>query len=193
MFTVKRAVAATGILATAGFGSFMGVTAASATTHKCAVNPYCYTQEVTGTPLEMAGSVPWNNSPVTVTKIDTLKNAGTDFLDGQAAFPIPSHSSYNPKFFEYAPYGKPTGRCVTEPKKGAQLVLQRCDNSLNQTWDAHQIGSANSYSWVNEATGDYMTAGAHGSSGPIKDGTKLTGAKHVSGAKNQAWTATDGS
>lgn len=84
--------------------------------------------------------------------------------------------------------------CVTEPKKGAQLVLQRCNGSLNQTWDAHQIGSLNSFYWINEAAGDAMTAGSHGGKLPAKpEGTKLTGSKYVTGAKNQAWTATDGS
>jgi hypothetical protein len=181
----RRIIALTGIVATAGFTSLAAATVAGATTSQCASNPFCYTQEVHGTNLVMSvGSQrgPYSNEQVVVQKQDN-RNTAADFLDGLAPFPRTS----NAKFFEYAPRGRQSGYCVSEPHSHAALVLRSCDGSANQAWDATSSGST--YEWLNEATGDAMTDPGHNSSYG-RAGTQLTGA-HATGAASQLWDAVD--
>jgi hypothetical protein len=182
----RRVIAVTGIAATAGFASFATATMAGATTSQCAFNGFCYTQEVHGTDLVMSVGNTWgpsSNEKVVVQKQDDHSTA-SDFLDGLAPFP----KTTNAKFFEYAPRGKQSGYCVSEPHSHSGLVLRSCDGSANQAWDAQLSGS--SYEWINEATGDAMTdPGKYGSS-TGKAGTQITGA-HASAAASQLWDAKD--
>jgi hypothetical protein len=186
MSRARRIIAATGIVATAGFGSFAAATTAGATTSACKSNPYCYTQEVHNTNLVMSvGSNRghYSNDKVVVQKQND-KSTASDFLDGLAPFP----KTTNAKFFEYAPKGKQSGYCVSEPWSHSGLVLRSCNGSANQAWDA--VSTSNSYEWINEATGDAMTdPGSHGSSYG-KAGTQITGAK-ATGAASQLWDAVD--
>ena len=183
MSRARRIIAATGILATAGFGSFAAATTAGATTSACKSNPYCYTQKVHGTNLVMSvGSNRghYSNVKVVVQKQND-KSTASDFLDGLAPFP----KTTNAKFFEYAPKGKQSGYCVSEPWRHAGLVLRSCNGSANQAWDATLNGP---FEWKNEATGDVMTdPGSRGSSYG-KAGTQITGAK-ATGAASQLWDA----
>jgi hypothetical protein len=181
----RRIIALTGIVATAGFTSLAAATGASATTSACKSNPFCYTQEVHGTNLVMSvGSQrgPSSNEPVVVQKQDDRSTAA-DFLDGLAPFPRTS----NAKFFEYAPRGRQSGYCVSEPHSHAALVLRACNGSDNQAWDATPSGST--YEWINEATGDAMTDPGHNSSHG-RAGTQLTGAR-ATAAASQLWDAVD--
>ena len=180
----RRFIALTGIVATAGFTSLAGATMAGATTSQCAANPFCYTQEVHGSNLVMSVGSSWasSNDKVVVQKQDDHSTA-SDFLDGLAPFP----KTTNAKFFEYAPKGKQSGYCVSEPHSHAALVLRSCDGSANQAWDAKSSGST--YEWINEATGDAMTDPGHnGSYG--KAGTQLTGAA-ATAAASQLWDPVD--
>ena len=109
-------------------------------------------------------------------------STASDFLDGLAPFP----KTTNAKFFEYAPKGKQSGYCVSEPWRHSGLVLRQCNGSANQAWDATLNGP---FEWKNEATGDVMTdPGKNGSAG--KAGTQLTGA-NATGSANQLWDAVD--
>ena len=178
----RRILAVAGVIATAGFTTFASATMAGATTSACKSNGYCYTQEVHGTSLVMSvgGSWgPYSNEQVVVQKQDDHSTA-SDFLDGLA--PFPKHP--NAKFFEYAPRGRTSGYCVSEPHSHADLVLRPCNGSDNQAWDATGSGP---YEWVNEATGDAMTDPGHNNS-IGKAGTQLTGA-HGTNAANQVWDA----
>ncbi len=109
------------------------------------------------------------------------KSTDSDFLAGLAPFPTTS----NAKIFEYAPKGHVSGFCVTEGKNDA-LVLDYCNGSASQAWDATTSGPA--YEWINEATGDAMTDGSKASSNPGNAGTQLTG-QNPTGKKNQLWDA----
>jgi hypothetical protein len=183
MSRTRRIIATTGILATAGFGSLAGATVAGATTSQCASNPFCYTQEVHGTNLVMSVGRYWHSpsgAKVVVEKQDHHSTA-SDFLDGLAPFP----KTTNAKFFEYAPRGRQSGYCVTEPSWHAKLVLRRCDGSSNQAWDAVSSGPA--YEWKNEATHDAMTDPGHNNY-PGNAGTQLTG-EYPNGHADQLWDA----
>jgi hypothetical protein len=180
MSRARRIIAATGILATAGFGSLATATMASATTSQCASNPYCYTQEVHGTHLVM--STNGGRNARVVVEQQSSHGTDSDFLDGLAPFP----TTRNAKFFEYAPRGRLSGSCVTEPRRHAALVLEGCDGSANQAWDATGSGP---YEWINEATGDAMTDPGH-SSHPGNAGTQLTG-ENANGGASQLWDAVD--
>ena len=177
----RRILAMAGVIATAGFTTFATATMAGATTSACKSNGYCYTQEVHGTNLVMSVGSSWasSNAKVVVQKQDDHSTA-SDFLDGLA--PFPKHP--NAKFFEYAPRGRTSGYCVSEPHSHADLVLRPCNGSDNQAWDATGSGP---YEWVNEATGDAMTDPGHNNS-IGKAGTQLTGA-HGTNAANQVWDA----
>lgn len=181
----RRILAVAGVIATAGFTTFATATMAGATTSACKSNPFCYTQEVHGTNLVMSVGKNWgpsSNEKVVVQKQDDHSTV-SDFLDGLAPFP----KTTNAKFFEYAPKGKQSGYCVSEPHNHSALVLRRCNGSDNQSWDAQPSGST--YEWINEATGDAMTdPGHHSSYG--KAGTQLTGA-HATAAASQLWDAVD--
>jgi hypothetical protein len=186
MSSPRRILAATGIVATAGFTTFAAATMASATTSQCASNGYCYTQEVHTTNLVMSVGGQWgpySNEQVVVQKQDDHSTA-SDFLDGLAPFP----KTTNAKFFEYAPKGKQSGYCVSEPSHHAKLVLRDCDGSANQAWDATSANG--SYEWINEATGDAMTDPGKNSSSYGKAGTQLTGS-NASGAADQLWDPVD--
>jgi hypothetical protein len=185
MSRARRIIATTGILATAGLGSLAAATVASATTSQCASNGYCYTQEVHGTKLVMSVGSYWGSpagAKVVVQKQNDHSTA-SDFLDGLAPFPKVT----NAKFFEYAPRGRQSGYCVTEPSWHAKLVLRACNGSSNQAWDAEPSGPA--YEWINEATGDAMTDPGYFIY-PGKVGTQLTGS-YASGHVNQLWDAAD--
>lgn len=180
MSRTQRFIAAAGIVTTAGFGSFAAATMAGATTSQCAANPYCYTQEVHGTNLVMSASRAHYNSRVVMEK-QSNRSSDSDFLAGLAPFP----KQGNAKLFEFAPRGRLSGFCVTEPRRHAALVLQYCNGSASQAWDATPAGST--FEWINEATGDAMTdPGWHGGIGHA--GTQLTG-QHVTGHPNQLWDA----
>jgi hypothetical protein len=180
----RRIIAAASILGTAGFGSFAAVSLAGATTSQCANNPYCYTQEVHNTNLVM--SADWghhnggHNARVIVEK-QSSHSTDSDFLAGLA--PFPQHS--NAKLFEYAPRGHLSGLCVTEPRHHSSLVLQYCNGSANQAWDATSVG--NTFEWLNEATGDAMTDPGHNNH-PGNAGTQLTGS-NATGHGDQLWDA----
>ena len=184
MSRTRRIIAATGVLATAGFGSLAAATMAGATTSQCANNAYCYTQEVHGTKLVMSVGGQWahNGTSVVVDK-QSSKSTDSDFLAGLAPFPV----TKNAKLFEYAPKGHLSGFCVTEVKNDA-LVLNYCDGSANQAWDATPSGAA--YEWINEATGDAMTDGSKPDNNPGNAGTQLTG-QNSKGKPNQLWDAVD--
>ena len=180
MSRTRRIIAAAGIVTTAGFGSLAAATMAGATTHQCATSPYCYTQEVHGTHLVMSTGWAHYNSRVVVEK-QSSRSSASDFLAGLAPFP----KQGNAKLFEYAPWGRLSGYCVSEPRRHAALVLRGCNGSANQAWDATATGST--YEWINEATGDAMTdPGRNGGIGNA--GTQLTGA-NVTGHANQLWDA----
>ncbi|HEY2280801.1 MAG TPA: hypothetical protein VGI00_20780 [Streptosporangiaceae bacterium] len=183
MSRTRRIIATSAVLATAGFGSLAAATLAGATTSHCAANPYCYTQEVHGTSLVMADSSgPAHDNAAVLVENQSSKSSASDFLAGLAPFPTTS----NAKLFEYAPKGKLSGFCVSEPKSHAALVLRYCDGSANQAWDATQAGET--YEWINEATGDAMTDGPKASNNPGNAGTQLTG-QNVTGKANQLWDA----
>jgi hypothetical protein len=181
MRRTRRIIAAAGILSTAGIASVAAATMAGATTAKCATNGYCYTQEVHNTHLVMSftGNYAHDGAPVVVEK--QSNSSDSDFLAGLA--PFPTHS--NAKIFEYAPKGKLSGFCVTEAKND-KLVLDYCNGSASQAWDANQVG--NTYEWINEATNDAMTDGSSPSNNPGNAGTQLTG-QDAHGKKNQLWDA----
>jgi hypothetical protein len=183
MSRARRIIATAGILATAGAGSFATATMAGATTSQCAQSAYCYVPEVHNTDLVMSASGygAHNGTPIVVDHQNSRSSA-SDFLAGRAPFPIPGN---NAKLFEYAPKGHLTGFCVTEPRNHAALVLQYCDGSLNQAWDA--IPTNGSFEWINEATSDAMTDPGHNSN-PGNAGTQLTG-KNPNGGASQLWDA----
>jgi hypothetical protein len=187
MSRVRRIIATAGILATAGAGSFVAATTASATTSACKSNPYCYTQEVHGTTLVMSvGSNrgPFSGEQVVVQNQDDHSTA-SDFLAGLAPFSV--HPGDNAKLFEYAPRGRLSGYCVSEPRSHAALVLRPCDGSANQAWVATQVGTP--FEWINQATNDAMTdPGRGGNVG--RPGTQITGAPTTGGA-SQLWDAVD--
>jgi hypothetical protein len=180
MRLTRRVIAAASILGTAGFGSFAAATMAGATTSQCASNPYCYTQEVHNTKLVMSTNWGHSNARVIVER-QSSHSSDSDFLAGLA--PFPQHS--NAKLFEYAPRGRLSGLCVTEPRHHSSLVLQYCNGSANQAWDATSANG--SYEWINEATHDAMTDPGH-SSHPGNAGTQLTGSG-VTGHGDQLWDA----
>jgi hypothetical protein len=153
---------------------------AGATTSQCASNPYCYTQEVHGTNLVMSTNW-WHNNASVVVEKQSGRSTASDFLAGLAPFPRQS----NAKLFEYAPRGRLSGLCVTEPRRHANLVLQYCNGSANQAWDATQVG--NTFEWINEATHDAMTDPGH-SNHPGHAGTRLTGSA-ATGHAGQLWDA----
>ena len=179
MSRTRRIIAAAGIVTTAGFGSLAAATMAGATTHQCATNPYCYTQEVHGTTLVMSASKAHYNSRVVVEKQNS-HSSDSDFLAGLAPFP----KQGNAKLFEYAPRGRLSGFCVTEARNH-RLVLQYCNGSASQAWVATQVG--NTYEWINEATHDAMTDPGRGG-GIGNPGTQLTG-QNPHGHANQLWDA----
>ena len=181
MSRTRRIVAAAGIVGTAGFGSLAAATTAGATTHQCAQNGYCYTQEVHGTHLVMSARGAHSNAPVVVERQNS-RSTDSDFLAGLAPFPV--HPGDNAKLFEYAPHGRLSGFCVTEARNH-RLVLQYCNGSASQAWVATQVG--NTYEWINEATHDAMTdPGRNGGIGNA--GTQLTG-QNPHGHANQLWDA----
>src|ERR1700759_944183 len=185
MRRTRRIIAAAGILSTAGIASVAAATMAGATTAKCAASAYCYVPEVHGTQLVMStsGYGAHNGTQVVVEKQDS-GSSSQDFLAGRAPFPIPGN---NAKLFEYAPKGKLSGFCVTEPEKHSSLVLQYCDGSLNQAWDYTPSGAAGE--WINEATGDAMTdPGNNNSNSHGKAGPQLTG-QNAHGDADQLWDA----
>jgi hypothetical protein len=182
MRLTRRVIAAASILGTAGFGSFAAATMAGATTSQCASNPYCYTQEVHNTNLVMSTNWGHSNAPVIVER-QSSHTSDSDFLAGLAPFPVTPGD--NAKIFEYAPRGRLSGLCVTEPRHHSSLVLQYCNGSANQAWVATQVGTP--FEWRNEATGDAMTDPGH-SSHPGNAGTHLTGSG-VTGHSDQLWDA----
>src|ERR1700727_2323669 len=150
MSRARRIIATAGILATAGAGSFATATMAGAVTNRCAASAYCYVPEVHNTNLVMStsGYGAHDGTPIVVAP-QSSKSSASDFLAGRAPFPTPG---VNGKLFEYAPNGHLSGFCVTEPRQHADLVLQYCDGSLNQAWDATPTNG--SFEWINEATND---------------------------------------
>ena len=182
MGRTRRIIAAAGVLSTAGIASLAAATMAGATTSQCAHNAYCYTQEVHGTNLVMSTNWGHRNGPVIVEK-QSSHSTDSDFLAGLAPFPVTPGD--NAKIFEYAPRGRLSGLCVTEPRRHANLVLQYCDGSANQAWVATQAG--NTFEWINEATHDAMTDPGH-SNHPGNAGTRLTGST-VTGHGDQLWDA----
>jgi hypothetical protein len=182
MSRTRRIIAAAGILSTAGAASIVAATMAGATTSQCVSNGngYCYTQEVHGTHLVMSTNWGHNNAPVIVEQ-QSSHSTDSDFLAGKAPF----SSTQGAKLFEYAPRGHLSGLCVTESRRHGSLVLQNCDGSANQAWDATQVG--NTYEWLNEATGDAMTDPGHNNH-PGNPGTQLTGS-NVTGHGDQLWDA----
>jgi hypothetical protein len=130
-------------------------------------------------------STPWahDNAPVVV-EHQSSNSTAADFLAGLA--PFPTHS--NAKLFEYSPRGRLSGFCVSEPRNHSALVLRNCNGSANQAWDA--VPTSGSYEWVNEATGNVMTDGSHGSNNIGGPGTRITG-QSGSAQANQLWDAVD--
>jgi hypothetical protein len=184
MSRTRRIIAAAGILSTAGIASVAAATMAGAVTNQCASSPYCYVPEVHGTNLVMSTSgYGAHNGTAIVVDHQNSRSSDSDFLAGRAPFPTPG---VNGKLFEYAPKGHLSGFCVTEPRNHAALVLQYCDGTLNQTWDATPSGSAGE--WINEATGDAMTDPGHNNSSYGNAGTQLTG-KNPNGGASQLWDA----
>ena len=181
MRRTRRIIAAAGILSTAGVASIAAATMAGATTAKCASNDYCYTQEVHGTHLVMSftGNYAHDGAPVVVEK--QSNSSDSDFLAGLAPFP----TTKNAKLFEYAPKGKLSGFCVTEAKND-KLVLDYCNGSASQAWDATPSGAA--YEWINEATRDAMTDGSKAGNNSGNAGTQLTG-QNPTGKASQLWDA----
>jgi hypothetical protein len=59
------------------------------------------------------------------------------------------------KIAEYAPDGIASNLCVTEPSKGAGLVLATCTGNANQQFKATEEESG--ATWTNQATGDIVT------------------------------------
>ena len=62
------------------------------------------------------------------------------------------------KMFIYAPDGRISNLCISEPFQGAQLVLRWCNGSKWQIFTAEQVGDTSAYEWVNQATGDVVSA-----------------------------------
>ncbi len=62
------------------------------------------------------------------------------------------------KMFIYAPDGLITNLCISEPFQGAALVLKACNGSQWQIFTAQQVSDTSSYEWVNQATGDVVSA-----------------------------------
>jgi hypothetical protein len=62
------------------------------------------------------------------------------------------------KVFEYAPGGIASNLCVTEPSKGAGLVLAACSGSAHEQFTATQVADSSTYTWTNVATGDLVTS-----------------------------------
>jgi hypothetical protein len=60
--------------------------------------------------------------------------------------------------FIYAPGGKVTNLCISEPDQGAALVLRGCNGSRWQVFTAKQIDGTSAFEWVNSATGDVVSA-----------------------------------
>ena len=56
---------------------------------------------------------------------------------------------------EYAPAGVASNLCVTEPSKGAGLVLAVCTGNANQQFTSAEATTG--FTWTNKATGDIMT------------------------------------
>jgi hypothetical protein len=85
-------------------------------------------------------------------------NSDTDrALDFVALHPGTS-SVGGAKMFIYAPDGRISNLCVSEPSQGAALVLRGCNGSAWQVFTAKQVGDSNAYEWVNAATGDGVSA-----------------------------------
>ena len=157
---------------------------AGAATSHCAANAFCYIPEVHGTNLVMSASgYGAHNTRTHRGRAQNDRNTAADFLAAWRR----SRDPANAKFFEYAPKGHVSGYCVSEPHSHAALVLQSCNGSANQAWDA--TSTSGTYEWINEATGDAMTDPGHNSNHG-NAGTQLTG-ENANGAASQLWDAVD--
>jgi hypothetical protein len=90
------------------------------------------------------------------------------------------------KVFEYAPNGVASNLCISEPSKGVGLVLRTCNGSKWQRFTTTQVGSTNTFTWTNSATGDLVTA-----NGPAKQLTGVASSTAVPAPAipaTQAWS-----
>ena len=62
------------------------------------------------------------------------------------------------KMFIYAPGGRISNLCASEPSQHAPLVLRSCNGSAWQVFTAEEVGDTGLYEWVNAATGDVVSA-----------------------------------
>jgi hypothetical protein len=124
-----------------------------------------------------------HNGTQVVVEHQNSRSSAQDFLAGLAPFPVTPGD--NAKLFEYAPNGRLSGFCVTEPRQHASLVLQYCDGAPDQAWVYTPATTAGE--WVNEATHDAMTDPGHNNN-PGNAGTQLTG-KNAHADADQLWDA----
>lgn len=118
-------------------------------------------------------------------KIIGYVNADTDKATDFFTFAY-GLSGTNEKVFEYAPNGVASNLCISEPSKGAGLVLRTCNGSKWQRFTANTVTKGTDTTpetdtWVNTATNDVVTA-----NGPAK---QITGAVPLDGPvpATQSW------
>jgi len=86
---------------------------------------------------------------------------------------------------QWAPSGKPSGLCISEPNVDVKtdLVLRKCNGSNFQIWDFVDLGTDGFNVWENLASGFAMS---DPSSGPA--GTQLKSRTIGAGtAENERW------
>jgi hypothetical protein len=133
--------------------------AESVTTHNGTTANWCASQEIPSLGLEVA--VP-NKGGVAYSRL-TVKAAGENKQTDFQYFPPATPTAGNGKTWAYSPRGVNSGLCMDVSNSGTLPVLKQCvTNKVSQQWDAEQIGSGDTYEWVNEATGTALTLPAGG-------------------------------
>jgi hypothetical protein len=135
-----------------------GVKPAAASTPGCTAGAfagYCGTQTDQETP-----AMSWDvyRQAVKVNQpLIAYPNSDSDPAVDFAALAPGTGNVEGAKMFIYTPRGAITDLCITEPFQGAQLLLRVCNGSAWQVFTAKQV-SGNLYEWVNQATGDVVSA-----------------------------------
>ena len=171
---VKRMIAASATAAaTLGMAAFGFAGSAGASTSGCANSNQRYEMQYCGAQVShQAHPLAWDVAGQHATyngKIVAWPNSKSDPATDFSEFQDQENNTTwvdNSVSFQYAPNGKPSGYCVSEPSSHSGLVLRACSGSDWQLFYVHATGSGNTF--TNAATGDVVSV-------PGTQGSQLTG------------------